>query len=280
MEKVRDILLFFAAIMAVFALICALYQAMNSQVAAATLLSAMFLVCVMVVFLPKLEILEAWGVKAHLVRTLNEADEILAKLRQLSISHAKAMYNSFGIGQRWDGHNAKQNQAILDEIDNQLRDLKVPVEERRALAASYVKLMGFDFYMLFAQTLERYWQSKQQAMRGDSVRNPQNEALKAELEKWRQGLESWQPNYGLFSQLGTYSLEDEINRITPSGWLSDRDQKAVESFHNQILKLYKDTEAKGGLTVEAAEYFDAYQGTAGQDKKIKELFDFNPSEPH
>jgi hypothetical protein len=269
MEKIRDILLFFSAVMAVFALICALYQAMHERVAAATLLSGVFLVCVMVVFLPKLEILEAWGVKAHLVRTLNEADEILAKLRKLSIMNAKVTYNNLGIGQRWGTHNAKQNQAMLN----------VPLEERRALAAPYVKLMGFDFYMLYARTLERYFKFKRDAMVAESSKSPDNEPLKAELQRWQEGLKAWRPNYSLFSQIGSYSLEDEINRITPTGWLGDRDQKSVDTFRNQIIKLYKETETKGGLTIEAADYIDIYQDVSGQDKKIKELFDFNPSEP-
>jgi hypothetical protein len=61
MDRVRDLLLFFSAMAAVFALIGALYQAMHDRVASATLLSSVFLACVMVVYLPKLEILEAWG---------------------------------------------------------------------------------------------------------------------------------------------------------------------------------------------------------------------------
>jgi hypothetical protein len=206
MDKVRDILLFFSAAMAVFALIAALYQAMNDKVSAATLLGGIFLVCVMVVFLPKLEILEAWGIKAHLVRTLNEADEILAKLRHLSVTHAKAMYMSIGAGQRWSGSNARERQAMLDEIDDQLRQLNVSAEERRALSAHYVGLIGFDFYILYVRTLERYFTFKKQAMTGELNKSPQNEKLKAELESWRVGLDSWKPNYLLYSQLAVYSL--------------------------------------------------------------------------
>jgi hypothetical protein len=66
--------------------------------------------------------------------------------------------------------------------------------------------------------------------------------------------------------------------VTNIGWLSERDQKAVEAFRNQVSTLYKNTQAKGGLTREAAEYYDTYSDLAGQDLKIKELFNFNPSE--
>ena len=64
-------------------------------------------------------------------------------------------------------------------------------------------------------------------------KNPQNEKLKA-----------------------VYSFEHEVNRVTNIGWLSERDQKALEVFRNQISTLYKNTQAKGGLTRDAAEYYD------------------------
>ncbi|KZD22805.1 hypothetical protein [Tardiphaga robiniae] len=277
MDKVREILLFFAATMAVFALICALYQAMNDRVSAAALLSTIFLVCVLVVYLPKLEILEAWGVKAHLVRTLNEADEILAKLRRLAVINAKSTYETVGIGQRWDGQSAVENQARLDEINAQLIDFGVAEVERRELAKTYVRLMGFDLYMHYVQTLDRYFNFKANALRMQGDRE-KNEAMKAEAAGYDEVKANWKPKYNLFSQLATYSLEEELTLATPTKQLSENDRKAVEAFKNQIVRLFKDTETKAGLTKEAASYLDTYKGTGGQDKRIIELFGFNPSE--
>lgn len=278
MDRIRDILLFFAAAMAVFSLLCAVYQAMNDRIASATLLSGVFLVCVLVVFLPRLEVLEAWGIKAHLVRTLNEADEILAKLRQLAITNAKAVYMNVGIGNRMAGPMATEKQAMLDEIDAQLQTLNVSPADRRALSRTWVKLIGFDFYVQYIRTLERYFQFKEQAMSGDVSRNS-NSPVKEELERWRGGRPTWKPNWSVFENLDTYSFEDEIQRVTPSGWLSESDQKAAQVYKNEMLNLYRAVEAKGGYTKEAAAYYDKYSDTGGQDKKIIELFGFNPSEP-
>jgi hypothetical protein len=203
----------------------------------------------------------------------------LAKLRELSITHAKSVYMNVGVGQRWGkGLNATSNQAMLDDIDRQLRDLGVSADERRGLGANYVCLMGFDFYMLYARTLERYFQFKQQALNAELNRNPQNEQLKEEVHRWRDWRPSWKPNYALFSQLSVYSLEDELGRLS-APWLSERDGKSVDAFRNQVLSLFKATQTKGGLTKEAAEYLDTYSDLEGHDKKIIELFDFNPSEP-
>ncbi|UPJ68110.1 hypothetical protein [Bradyrhizobium sp. 191] len=276
MDKIREILLYFVAAMAIFALICAVYQAMNEKVAAGGLLSAIFLVCVLVVFLPKLEILEAWGVKAHLVRTLNEADEILAKLRRLAVINAKSTYEAVGIGQRWDGHSAVENQARLDEINAQLADFGVPEKERRDLAQGYIRLMGFDLYMHYVRTLERYFIFKRNVLRMVGERD-KNDGMKAEAVAYDEVLKDWKPNNKLFHQLGTYSLEEELTRVQPKG-LSDSDRRGVEAFRSQIVRLYKDSEARAGLTKEAASYLDTYKDLGGQDKRIIELFGFNPSE--
>jgi hypothetical protein len=278
MEKIRDILLFFAAAMAVFALLCAVYQAMNDRVASASLLSAIFLVCVLVVFLPKLEVLEAWGIKAHLVRTLNEADEIVAKLRRLAITNAKGVYLNIGISNRMGVTAVKEKQTLLDEIDNQLRELSVSAEDRKALGSTYVRLIGYDMYMVYVRTLERYFAFKQQYLTNEVNKNNES-PLRAELEQWRAARPTWKPNNSLFESLHTYSFEDEIQRVTPTGWLSDTDQKSVESFKNEMLSLFRGVAAKGGWTPEAADYYDKYRDLGGQDKKIVELFGFNPSEP-
>jgi hypothetical protein len=279
MDRVRDILLLFAAGMAVFALICCIYQAMNDKVAPATLLAAVFLVCVMVVFLPRLEILEAWGVKAHLVRTLDEADQILEKLRKTALTSAKATYLNIGWGNRMGTPSAREKQAMLDEIDNQLRELNIPADERKALSTTYVRLIGFDMYMLYVRTLERYFQFRQQAMQ-DEVNRNNSSPVKEQMEKWQVGRPAWKPNYSLFENLETYSFEDEIKRVTPAGWLSDTDQRAVEAYKNEMITLFRGIAAKGGYTKEAADYYDKYGDLGGNDKKIIELFAFNPSEPH
>jgi hypothetical protein len=250
---------------------------MNDRVSSAALLSTIFLVCVLVVYLPKLEILEAWGVKAHLVRTLNEADEILAKLRRLAVINAKSTYETVGIGQRWDGQSAVENQARLDEINAQLIDFGVAEAERRELAKNYVRLMGFDLYMHYVQTLDRYFNSKASALRMQGDRE-KNEAMKAEGASYDEVKANWKPNYNLFSQLATYSLEEELTLATPTKQLSENDRKAVEVLKNQIVRLFKDSETKAGLTKETASYLDTYKGLGGQDKRIIELFSFNPSE--
>lgn len=277
MDKVRKIVLLFAAAMAIFSLICSVYQAMNDRNISSGVLAGIFLASTFVAFLPKLEILEAFGVKAHLVRTLNEADELLAKLRQLAVTNAKAVYMNVGIANRMGPSRAAEKQAMLDEINKQLSNLQVSDVELRSLSQTYVRLIGFDFYMLYARILERYFQFKEQDMQRELSKDGSRQGLKARLDAWRVGRPFWKPNYDLFSQIEGYSFDDEINRITPKGWLNEEEQAGVSKFKNEITRLFKDSQAKGGMTAEAAEYYDKYSDLSGYDKKIIELFDFNPS---
>ena len=188
-----------------------------------------------------------------------------------------AVYMNVGWGNRMGSPSAKDKQAMLDEVDAQLRDLAVSAEERKALTSTSVQLIGFDLYITYVRTLERYWQYKQQAMQQQLAKEQTNEEVRAELERWRAGLRQWKPNYQIFERLGAVSFEEEIVRATPSGWLSEREQRAVNSYRDEMLRLFKEITDKGGFTTEAAAYYDTYHDLAGQDKKIKELFDFNPN---
>jgi hypothetical protein len=279
MERLREIFTYVCAAMGTFALILAVYHASNNRLQAAMLLGVGFVLCGMFVFISQIKAFKVWQIEVQLRERLNEADEILGKLRQLSITSAKAIYLNVGKGSRWGSQDVAEKQVMLDEVDNQLKGMIVSLEERRAISAGYLKIVGFDFYMLYARTLERYWEFKHQDMQRELGKNPSDEKLRIELNKWTDGLKSWKPNYHLFSQLDSYLFEDEINRITPSGWLSERDQRAVEAFRNQVISLYKASQAKGGLTKEAAEYYDKYSDLSGYDKKIIELFNFDPSAP-
>ncbi|WP_398474420.1 hypothetical protein [Tardiphaga sp.] len=277
LDRLRDIVLFVAGIIAVGALILAAYEGFNQRVTSAAFLGALGIACTFMLFMPKLEVFKVWGFEARLVKTLDEAKEILEKLRRLAVINAKSTYEAVGIGQRWDASSAVENQARLDEINIQLVDFGVPEAERRSLAKKYVRLMGFDMYMHYVQTLDRYFGFKANALRMQGNRE-NNDDMKAEATRYEEMKQSWKPNYNLFSKLDTYSLEEELGLATPTKQLNEADKKGIEIFKGQLLRLYKDSEVRAGLTKEAAVYLDTYRGIGGPDKRIIELFGFNPSE--
>jgi len=277
MERLREVFTYVCAAMGVFALIFTVYQATNGKVQSAVMLFFVFALCGSYVFISQIKAFKVWQVEIQLRERLGEADVILAQLKQVAIVNARAVYLNVGKGGRFSAPNAAEKQAMLDEIDGQLRALEVSDKERRELGSTYLKIVGFDFYMLYTGTLQRYFGFRKQDLTAQLNKDPGNVALKSEVERWKDQT-SFKPNYNLFAELQTYSLDDEINRLSMP-WLSDQEQKAVSTFKNQILSLYHASQEKGGLTKDAAEYYDRYADLGGQDKKIIELFNFNPSAP-
>ncbi|WP_441228113.1 hypothetical protein AB7813_12645 [Tardiphaga sp. 20_F10_N6_6] len=120
-------------IASVGALILSAYEGLNQRVTSATFLGALGVVCTFMLFMPKLEVFKVWGIEARLVKTLDRAEEILAKLRRLSLISAKSTAMNLAWGNRMATPPAKEKQSILDEMDAQLAELKVSPEDRKPL---------------------------------------------------------------------------------------------------------------------------------------------------
>jgi hypothetical protein len=70
-------------------------------------------------------------VDAKFNRTLNQANDIITRLSQMAIINARVSYTTLAWGNRMaTGPYAKDKQAILDEIDRQLVDLKASASVR------------------------------------------------------------------------------------------------------------------------------------------------------
>src|SRR5262249_49745344 len=88
MDRVKEILSYFLAAMAMFSIICAIYEAMNQRVGSAITLGGLFLVTTLLFYIPQLETLKAFGVEARLNRSLDRAEEIIGRLKELSLINA------------------------------------------------------------------------------------------------------------------------------------------------------------------------------------------------
>ncbi|WP_298267721.1 hypothetical protein [uncultured Bradyrhizobium sp.] len=275
-DKVRDIVTYTAGAVAVFSLIGALFQSMTKSNGSALPTLLVCAIACVIVFLPMIQQVSFYGVETRMKDKVTEVKAIEDQIKKVAEINARVSYMNIGWGNRLGSPSALDKQAMLDEIDSQLRDLKISDADRKALSATYVKLIGFDFYMMYVRTLERYFSFRQQAMQSE-VNKDSGSPVKNELDRWKAGMPSWKPNYTMFENLGTYSFEDEINRVTPTGWLSEADQKATDLYKREIIRLFRSVEEKGGYTKEAAEYYDRYHDLGGSDKKIIQLFGFNPS---
>jgi hypothetical protein len=275
MDRVRDAFLYFVAGMSMLSLLLAVYQAMNNSLKSAGVLAAVFFVSTMIVFIPQLEVLKAFGVEAKLREKLNEADVIIAKLNRLSALSAKVSYTMMAWGNRFDGPSAKDRQAIIDEVDRQIADLKLTPEQRRDITGQYVSFIGLDLLMNVNAIYERYSQYKSNKL-NQALNRENTDINRAAVVKLSEGVNQWAiakgPVLYAIKNWSDASLNDRLDGLLPVQWMNETDLTAARQFQKTILAMYEVCQRKGGYTPEAAEYNDKYRDAAGIDAKMKELF--------
>lgn len=121
LERLREIVLFVSGLLAIGALILAAFEGFNQRVTSAAFLGTLGVACIFLLFMPKLEVFKVWGIEAKLQQTVTEAVATLAGLKRLAEISARASYLTIAWGNRLGTPPAKDKQAVLDEIDTQLR---------------------------------------------------------------------------------------------------------------------------------------------------------------
>jgi hypothetical protein len=145
------------------AILTTYYSAFEGNLAAAGVFGCVFTACTLLTYLPQMESFKAFGVETTLQiqQKLDRAEEILKKVRELSIVSAKTSY--FGIASAGRGGNRgsdlRDKQNALDLIDDQLRSIEASEEERLEIARPYINYIGYDLYVRFYQNAKSALQS-------------------------------------------------------------------------------------------------------------------------
>jgi hypothetical protein len=280
MDRLREIVTYVAAAFAIFSVVLAVYQAMQKEIASASMLAGIFLVCTLIVFIPQLEVLKAWGIEARLRQTVTEAVATLDNLKRLSATSAKSTYLSAAWSNRMGSPSAREKQAVLDEVSKQLADLKIPEDERREITRPYVQMIGFDLYMIYVRVFDRFlnWKTEELMRKYNADNSTEN---KQAIESFRNKPGNWRSRTSrseVWQRMDATKLAEDLQTANPNSWLDQSEINAADTFKAQIIRLFKDCETKGGYTPEAADFYDKYHDLGGYDLKIKELFGVNPSE--
>jgi hypothetical protein len=257
--------------MAIVSIILALYEGFNQRVTSAAFLGGLFLACTFMVFLPKLEVFKAFGVEAKLRQTVTEAVATLASLKRLAEISARASYLTIAWGNRLGTPPAKDKQAVLDEIDNQLAELKVSPDELANIQRPFVKMVRLDFFFLFQGVLSQYAGMINSKLVADVHEAKDPSAASAIVMRHSDLITAWtkrtqKDDPG--ADLENHSLEDVLNDYVPKSgeWLSDKELAVVRKFKLEVMRLNADCEKKGGYTAEAVTYYDRYSGDHNIDK--------------
>jgi len=106
---------------------------------------------------------------------------------RLAAAYAEMQTVNEAVATTWSNRTgsptAKEKQAVLDQTAKQLADLKISEEERREIVRPYVQMIGFDFYMIYVRTFDRYlnWKSDELLRRYNAGNSPES---KKALEDW------------------------------------------------------------------------------------------------
>lgn len=275
MEKLREIFVFICFAMGSCALVLSVFQAWNGKVVSAGALGMAFAVCGIVLFLSQIKTFKVWQVEVELRETLDRAEEIIGRMRKLASISARASYLTIAWGNRLGTPTAADKQAVLNDIDAQLTDLKVTPDERAIIVSPWVRMIRADFFFMFARVVREFATIKASGLTAKIHATPSQETIDASMAHSAL-ITSWSQknnNFGAMDRLENKSLSTVIDEYMPEkgGWLSDKELAAFELFKQQLIRLDADCERKGGYTVEAAEYYD--QNSERQTEKAKELWE-------
>jgi hypothetical protein len=156
MKRLQELLVFVCTIVAIGALILCAFQAWNKEFRSASAFGVIFVLCAVFLFLPQIKAFKVWEVQVETRETLDQAKAIIERLTKLAAISARASYLTIAWGNRFGTPPAREKQAVLDEIDNQLAELKVSPKELADIQRPFVKMVRLDFFFLFQGVLNQY----------------------------------------------------------------------------------------------------------------------------
>jgi|SRR6516225_3070047 len=130
-------------------LIIAVILALFDRVAAGSLVAALFVVVALFEFLPQMESFAAFGIKAQWRKKLDEAEEILEKLKQSTKTSAQLGYYLLGWGSRIGGRTASKKQHVADQIDKAFTNLGFDPDTLATFKRDYLLFARYDLFQTF-----------------------------------------------------------------------------------------------------------------------------------
>lgn len=238
-----------------FCFVMAVSLTLADRMPGATLMASMFVVLMLMHYLPQMEYFKAYGIEAKMRAKLNEADEILAKLKAAAIVSGKIAYHVFGWGSRMS-HPVRQKQLVADEVDALLKGAGVSEEQLASIKWQYLRFILYDLDYTLRTAILRALKRQDDILvqrinqLGDSDPlvaglRERRESVGREQNRHRRGLED-QDDY-------QQKLETEM---PPAGLLDGDIQTALDRIKNRVAQVGNECWRTGRLNAEGAEIID------------------------
>jgi hypothetical protein len=284
MQKIKNAWLWLIGrvwvIAAFVCLVLAIVLAVSDNVAAGTLLAALFVVLFVFHELPQIEYFKALGVEAKLRARLSEADDILTKLSQAARAQAQFLYLQFGWGSRIGGARQQQKQQIIDATDQVLQELGVSENEILAMKQDYLRFAALDQFNNLCRVVDIAVRSQKRANQARLSELSTNEDSSAyrKLKSDQDKLSELDGQHGnpledivKGGQLNRF--EDYCRQQVPVELLSEQDARILSSFADKTAASVKRCLASGRIDDEAAQLTDFHDA----EDLYRQLFGIEPA---
>jgi hypothetical protein len=213
-------------------LVIAVILALLDRVAAGSLVAALFVVVALFDFLPQMESFAAFGIKAQWRKQLNEATEILEKLKQSAEASAQLGYFLLGWGSRMGGRTASKKQDVADRIDKALAGLNFDRDTLATLKHDYLFFARYDLFDRF-----------------DAIASLNIRANKL----------SPKPTINLLEVPPDVDFRSLCYGRIPKADLPPQDAAILEKFADRVADINEECRRTGRVTDEAIKLIDAYR---------------------
>jgi hypothetical protein len=267
----------FPAIAAAICPLVTILLAILDHVAAASVVAGLFVVLVLLRYLPQMESFKAFGIEAKLRERLREADELLGILRRLAMASANLTYHTLGWGSRLGGHHYERKQKLSDEIDTVLSDLGAKPEEIRSLKRDYLFFCAFDLYYLFEYVVERtVFKYRNEASQELGRLSSEESGQRAQLTEKISSLQTAGNRPDVLSELSKRTFREVCHDRAIIRELPESVVQKLRELGDRLSLLVEEGERSGRVAQEARELLDApYEDT--RKKLYRELFGEEPS---
>jgi hypothetical protein len=228
-DKLKEVFTYFLAAMAMLALLCAAYEAMNQRVATATLLAGIAIAAALLMYLPQMISFKAFGVEATLQDKINDADKIIKQMKRLAAANAQATCSLLAWGNRWNGMPPDEKQKIADQIDTQLKSFDFDDQDRADIKGNYVYFIAYDMGSYFENALGSY------VIRLSSVEASGSSELLAWNKEWS---ETKRLSFDRLSKVDGQGLAEMLSYEVPRDKIKPEDVAKFEKFANRIGVIY------------------------------------------